>query len=132
MKRGCSGSTVVAALFDGVRSVTIANVGDSRCVLCRKGRAVGLSIDHKPTRPDETARIVDAGGFVFMKRVMGQLAVSRAIGDTNFKKDSCKVVVPEPDFYEVETRDERVGNFLLLLCVCVCVCVWYFKVCVYI
>lgn len=114
MKRGCSGSTVVAALFDGVRSVTIANVGDSRCVLCRKGRAVGLSIDHKPTRPDETARIVDAGGFVFMKRVMGQLAVSRAIGDTNFKKDSCKVVVPEPDFYEVTLCCD--DQFILLAC----------------
>ena len=102
MKRGCSGSTVVAALFDGVRSVTIANVGDSRGVLCRKGKAISLSKDHKPVRPDETARIVDAGGFVFMKRVMGQLAVSRAVGDANFKKDSCKVVVAEPDFYEVQ------------------------------
>jgi len=114
MKRGCSGSTVVAALFDGVRSVTIANVGDSRCVLCRKGRAIGLSTDHKPIRPDETARIVDAGGFVFMKRVMGQLAVSRAMGDANFKKDSCKVVVPEPDFYEVVLSAE--DQFILLAC----------------
>ena len=67
----------MAALFDGVRSVTIANVGDSRCVLCRKGRAIGLSADHKPVLPAETARIVDAGGFVFMKRVMGQLAIGR-------------------------------------------------------
>ncbi len=45
-----------------------------------------MSEDHKPTREDEAKRIRDAGGFVINNRVMGELAVSRAFGDVDFKK----------------------------------------------
>ena len=45
-----------------------------------------LSEDHKPSRADESKRIRDAGGFVINNRVMGELAVSRAFGDVDFKK----------------------------------------------
>lgn len=45
-----------------------------------------LSHDHKPSREDEAQRIRDAGGFVINNRVMGELAVSRAFGDADFKK----------------------------------------------
>ncbi|CAN0171469.1 unnamed protein product, partial [Laminaria digitata] len=41
--------------------------------------------DHKPNRPDEMRRIKKAGGMVIHKRVMGELAVSRAFGDRAFK-----------------------------------------------
>lgn len=41
--------------------------------------------DHKPNRPDEMERIKQAGGMVIHKRVMGELAVSRAFGDRAFK-----------------------------------------------
>ena len=52
----------------------------------RNFRAVPLSNDHKPNREDESKRIRDAGGFVINNRVMGELAVSRAFGDVEFKK----------------------------------------------
>ena len=42
----------------------IANVGDCRAVLCRAGKAIRLSDDHKPNRRDEKARIERAGGHV--------------------------------------------------------------------
>lgn len=45
-----------------------------------------MSQDHKPGREDEAKRIRDAGGFVINNRVMGELAVSRAFGDVDFKK----------------------------------------------
>ena len=64
-----------------------ANVGDSRVILCRGGQAVTLTKDQKPSDPDEEQRIKDAGGFVINGRVMGQLAVSRAFGDREFKGD---------------------------------------------
>merc|ERR1719443_749126 len=44
--------------------IVCANAGDSRAVLCRSGKAVPLSEDHKPTRPGEEARIRHAGGSV--------------------------------------------------------------------
>jgi|AntAceMinimDraft_5_1070358.scaffolds.fasta_scaffold341124_1 serine/threonine protein phosphatase PrpC len=40
-----------------------------------------MSEDQKPSRPDEKARILRAGGFVMNGRVLGDLAVSRAFGD---------------------------------------------------
>ena len=45
-----------------------------------------MSQDHKPSREDEAKRIRDAGGFVINNRVMGELAVSRAFGDVDFKR----------------------------------------------
>jgi serine/threonine protein phosphatase PrpC len=34
-----------------------ANIGDSRAILCRNGKALDLSVDHKAKRPDEQERI---------------------------------------------------------------------------
>lgn len=55
------------------RELTVANVGDSRGVLCDKdGNAVALSHDHKPYQLKERKRIKRAGetkssevGFMF-------------------------------------------------------------------
>lgn len=52
------GTTSIIAVTDG-KEVVVANVGDSRAVLCRRGRAIPLSIDHKPDREDERKRITD-------------------------------------------------------------------------
>ncbi len=65
--------------------VWVANAGDSRCILSRGGKAEALSDDHKPDRADESMRIRRAGGFVHERRVMGELAVSRAFGDPDYK-----------------------------------------------
>jgi serine/threonine protein phosphatase PrpC len=41
-----------------------ANVGDSRTIMCRLGQAIPLSVDHKPSRPDERDRIIASGGTI--------------------------------------------------------------------
>lgn len=80
-----SGSTAATVLLMG-RRLFAANVGDSRVVLCRGGgQCVELTSDHKPSRPDEAARVRAAGGFILHKRVMGELAITRAFGDKSFK-----------------------------------------------
>ncbi|XWS74080.1 hypothetical protein CRYUN_Cryun02cG0184800 [Craigia yunnanensis] len=76
------GSTAVVAIVTPDK-IVVANCGDSRAVLCRKGKPVPLSSDHKPDRPDELNRIQEAGGRVIYwdgPRVLGVLAMSRAIG----------------------------------------------------
>jgi len=78
------GSTATVGLIIANRFYNF-NVGDSRTVLCRGGKVRMVSKDHKPSREDETERIKKAGGFVIHKRVMGELAVSRAFGDKEFK-----------------------------------------------
>jgi serine/threonine protein phosphatase PrpC/pSer/pThr/pTyr-binding forkhead associated (FHA) protein len=78
------GSTATTALLLGNR-LYCANTGDSRTMLCRNFSAIPMTTDHKPSREDEANRIRAAGGFVIGNRVMGELAVSRAFGDADFK-----------------------------------------------
>lgn len=65
----------------------VANAGDSRSCLCRSGKAVELSKDHKPEDPTENARIQKAGGTVQMGRVNGGLNLSRSFGDFDYKQN---------------------------------------------
>ncbi|KAI6691331.1 hypothetical protein NL676_028159 [Syzygium grande] len=68
----------------------VANVGDCRVVLCRKGVADTLTRDHQVSQEDERLRIENSGGFVYSRngvwRVHGSLAISRAIGDSHLKE----------------------------------------------
>ncbi|CAF5125611.1 unnamed protein product, partial [Rotaria sp. Silwood1] len=50
---------VVTLLRD--KQLYVANAGDSRCVVCRNGRAIEMSFDHKPEDPKERGRIEKAG-----------------------------------------------------------------------
>ncbi|PKA63974.1 Protein phosphatase 2C 3 [Apostasia shenzhenica] len=77
------GSTAAVAVVS-VDHIIVANCGDSRVVLCRDSVPVPLSSDHKPDRPDELRRVLDAGGHVIYwdgARVLGVLGMSRAIGE---------------------------------------------------
>ncbi|KAK6264255.1 hypothetical protein QUC31_012388 [Theobroma cacao] len=89
------GSTAVVALVCSSH-IVVANCGDSRAVLCRGKEAMALSIDHKPNRDDEYARIEASGGKVIQwkgHRVFGVLAMSRSIGDRYLKP----WIIPEPE-----------------------------------
>ena len=104
------GSTAVVAVV-GEQRVLVANCGDSRAVLCRDGAPVVLSSDHKPDRPDELERIEAAGGRVIFwegARVLGVLAMSRAIGDGYLKP--FVTAVPE-----VTVTDRAAGDECLIL-----------------
>lgn len=57
----CAGTTCLIALLSD-KELTVANVGDSRGVLCDKdGNAIPLSHDHKPYQLKERKRIKRAG-----------------------------------------------------------------------
>ena len=58
-----AGCTAVVAVKRG-NELYIANAGDSRGVLCRGGKALALSEDHKPAQESERSRIIAAGGFL--------------------------------------------------------------------
>ncbi|KAK0556921.1 Protein phosphatase 2C 2 [Tilletia horrida] len=120
-----SGCTAVAALLvpgqtgDAARRIIVANAGDSRSVLSLKGEAKPMSYDHKPTNQKETARIVGAGGFVEFGRVNGNLALSRALGDFEFKGNHSlppeeQAVTADPDIIVHDMTNEE--EFLVLAC----------------
>lgn len=78
-----------------------------------------MSEDHKPTNKEETARITAAGGFVEFGRVNGNLALSRAIGDFEFKQNYTlqpeqQIVTADPEIMTHTVDGEE--EFLVLAC----------------
>ncbi|THF96758.1 hypothetical protein TEA_029826 [Camellia sinensis var. sinensis] len=100
------GSTAVVALISSSH-IIVANCGDSRAVLYRGKEPMALSIDHKPNREDEYARIEASGGKVIQwngHRVLGVLAMSRSIGDRYLKP----WIIPEPEVMFIpRTREDE-------------------------
>ncbi|WRT65994.1 uncharacterized protein IL334_002945 [Kwoniella shivajii] len=114
-----SGCTAVVGLITKDGRIIVANSGDSRSVLGYKGEAKAMSYDHKPTNKEETARITSAGGFVEFGRVNGNLALSRAIGDFEFKQNYSlapekQIVTADPEIITHKLDGEE--EFLVLAC----------------
>lgn len=98
------GSTASTAVLVG-NHLYVANVGDSRTVISKAGKAIPLSEDHKPNRSDERKRIENAGGVVMWAgtwRVGGVLAMSRAFGNRMLKQ----FVVAEPEIQDQKIDEE--------------------------
>lgn len=86
LRSGTTSVTCVIRRDADKRMLFTANVGDSRAILIRNGKAIRLTVDHKASLPEEAKRITDAGGFIGRnKRVNGVLAISRALGDHMLK-----------------------------------------------
>ena len=99
-----AGTTLLLSIIHNGR-FTIANIGDSAAMLLKdNGTMLRLTDDQTPDRDDEYNRIVGQNGFVSMKngvaRVDGSVAVSRAIGDMNYKK----YLIPEPETYNYQIQ----------------------------
>ncbi|CAF0951134.1 unnamed protein product [Brachionus calyciflorus] len=113
-----SGSTAVACLITPSH-VYLINCGDSRAILASGNQVVLGTYDHKPINPNERERIQNAGGSVMIQRVNGSLAVSRALGDYEYKcvegRGPCEQLVsPEPEIY-TRQRSEQ-DEFIVLAC----------------
>ncbi|EGD72826.1 hypothetical protein PTSG_04555 [Salpingoeca rosetta] len=113
-----SGSTVVTCFITPTHFV-FGNCGDSRVVLVSNNVVKFASSDHKPTNASEQERVKKAGGFVEMGRVCGNLAVSRALGDYEYKDRSDlpakdQKISAAADMTVIERTDQ--DNFLVMAC----------------
>ncbi|PAA51896.1 hypothetical protein BOX15_Mlig030480g1 [Macrostomum lignano] len=113
-----SGSTAVCVLISP-HHIYFANCGDSRGILVRDGKVALATMDHKPINPVEKERIQNAGGSVMIQRVNGSLAVSRSLGDYDYKNvcgrgPTEQLVSPEPEIFS-ESRDDK-DQFIVLAC----------------
>ena len=123
-----SGATAVCALLkseESGRVLYVANVGDSRAVLCSRNgledtnspntlnyRAQRLSYDHRAEDEEEQKRIKASGGFITRSRVLGILAVSRSFGDHGMKD----FVISEPYVTTTHLGKSEECPFLILAC----------------
>lgn len=156
------GTTALGAFIRG-SMLLVYNVGDCQAFLCSNGIARCMSEIQKPSRPDETERVIRANGwiteekelymgrlhrmdilnplgrrlaeninFVTIHRVCGDLAVSRSIGDPDYKNIipgqivsnwfpwpddhnqvfNADLVIPDPEFRSVNLNAQ--DEFMVL------------------
>lgn len=130
---GSTGTFVIVkppATPGGKYLLRVGNVGDSRVLLSRadgslvegSGTDGGLTTDHKPDHPNERARIERTGGNVQevmgVSRVNGDLAVSRAFGDSQHKQtggpgQEDRPVSAAPELCQLECSP---SDFIMLVC----------------
>lgn len=110
-----SGTTALTAFISG-RKMIVANAGDCRAVLGKRGRAIEMSRDHKPDYASERTRIEKLGGVIYDGYLNGQLSVSRALGDWHMKgpKGSASPLSAEPELQETLLTED--DEFLILGC----------------
>ncbi|KAJ6938158.1 protein phosphatase 2C 27 [Populus alba x Populus x berolinensis] len=110
-----SGTTALTALIFG-RTLVVANAGDCRAVLGRRGRAIEMSKDHKPNCTSERLRIEKLGGVIYDGYLNGQLSVARALGDWHMKgpKGSACPLSAEPELQETNLTED--DEFLIMGC----------------
>jgi len=110
-----SGTTALAALIFG-RNMIVANAGDCRAVLGKRGKAIEMSRDHKPNCSIERLRIESLGGCVYDGYLNGQLSVARALGDWHMKgpRGSKCPLSAEPELKETILTEE--DEFLIIGC----------------
>lgn len=116
-----SGTTVTFVIIDGW-TVTVASVGDSRCILDAQGGAVStLTVDHRlEENAEERERVTASGGEVCRLSIVGGaevgplrcwpggLCLSRSIGDM----DVGEFIVPIP--YVKQVKLSNAGGRLII------------------
>jgi len=112
------GTTACVALITETE-IYVANCGDSRCVISRKGIAKQITTDHKVTEKKEIERIAAAGGKIEEGRVNGIIGLTRSLGDLDYKSNTSltqeqQILSSKPDvFVEKLTKDI---DFMLIAC----------------
>ncbi|GMT14869.1 hypothetical protein PFISCL1PPCAC_6166, partial [Pristionchus fissidentatus] len=93
----------------------VANIGDSKAIVCRKKAEkdviIELTEDHNPLKYEERERIEKAGGVVKNGRIDGVIEVSRSIGDGQFKTRGV-TCVPHVKKFTLTAEDK----FIIIAC----------------
>ncbi|XP_028760060.1 probable protein phosphatase 2C 13 [Neltuma alba] len=114
--RNSCGTTALTALILGSH-LLVANAGDCRAVLCRKGVAVDLSQDHRASYLPEKRRVEELGGSIDDDGYLnGDLSVTRALGDWGLKLPlgSTSPLIADPDVLQVSLTED--DEFLIIGC----------------
>jgi len=110
---GCCVSLLM--LIDNV--LYTANLGDSHIVLSQMRSTIEgviLSETHKASEPSEKQRITEAGGMVMKNRVFGDLSISRALGDLNYKQPKQEANYVSDQAYIQKTVLSPINEFLIV------------------
>lgn len=98
------GNTATIVYFAN-KMLYCANVGDSRCVVITGNKTIKqMSYDDNCYDPNERKRVEEKGGTFTDNRLEGVLAVTRAIGDFEFKEKGL-ISVPHVNKHMIDPSD---------------------------
>lgn len=106
-QRPRGGSTALCTILRD-KKLYSANLGDSQAIIIRRQNVVKLTNLHDFSNETERFNVEQRGGTILRNRLEGELAISRSIGDINYKAYMSSE--PELSTYEVTEDDD----FLLL------------------
>ena len=114
---GCTSNVVF--IDHDEKKIYVANAGDSRCVLGKGGKAVEMSVDHKPESQTEIDRIEKSGSHITEGRVDGNLNLTRSLGDLKYKgrehlTPEEQAITANPDTYVFDLTDDC--DFIIMGC----------------
>ena len=117
LRTGCTGC--VCTIDADNKKIYFANAGDSRVVMCKEGKAIPMSTDHKPELETEKERIYKADGWITEGRVKGNLNLTRGLGDLEYKlnkklKPEEQIITANPDII-VEDYSKGI-DFIIVGC----------------
>ena len=103
--------------YKGDRWLHTGHVGDSVAILCQNIKdtptEILLTPEHRPSLESESKRIIDSGGHIFHNRVMGVLAITRALGDIKLKREGVTGISHTPDVTSVKLDK---SHMFLVMC----------------
>ncbi|KAL7715256.1 Protein phosphatase 1K [Entamoeba marina] len=104
IKTSKSGTTSTVA-FVHKDSIKIAFCGDSPGFVFKNDRIIKVTKDHKASNTEEAERITENGGVIFgmfgVKRVNGQIMVTRSIGDASLHPP----LTVDPEIVSIDRKD---------------------------
>jgi len=109
---GCTAVVAIITKHPRHRELTVANIGDSRAILCRNNKAIRLTYEHKASDEAEKQRITSLKGMVIQNKVGGVLSVTRAFGDYELKESGW--ISNEPHISSISLTED--DTFLILAC----------------
>jgi serine/threonine protein phosphatase PrpC len=122
-----SGSTVTTTLYDGRGHFTNATLGDALTFLAvydtdnKIHSVIRLNpVIHNVKSPSEIQRVNANGGYFLFGRLGGGLAVSRAVGDLQFRGITAAAPIHRMSIDEVATTcnldKDKIGNIQIIAC----------------
>jgi serine/threonine protein phosphatase PrpC len=94
-----TGSTATLVIISD-NKIYCGNVGDSKSYLIDNEKVIQISTDHKCTNEEEGIRIKNSGGQIIKNRVMGQLILTRTLGDLYVKQFGV-INTPDINVYDI-------------------------------
>ncbi len=116
-----TGSTACVCVIDN-DTIYFANAGDSGAIVITIDECVKhMTREHKPDNEEEKSRIIKAGGVLEDRRV-GNLNLSRTIGDLEYKQN--KMLKPEQQIITAHPEIKKINRSDVQYIIIACDGVW--------